>query len=79
MGLKLLGMKGILWSYINKIEDLEVDMKTIIELDKDDIRRLVVKEFDVKEEQISVIIKPVYRRCGIYEHKENEVFVTINK
>lgn len=56
-----------------------MDMKTIIELDRGDIRRLVAKEFDVKEEQVSVTIKPVYRGCGIYEHKVNEVFVTINK
>ena len=54
-------------------------MKQIVELDRDDIKRLIAKEFDVKEEQVSVIIKPVYRGYGIYEHKENEVFVTVNK
>lgn len=54
-------------------------MKQIIELDRDDIKRLVAKEFEVEEEKVSVTIKPVYRGYGFYERKDNEVFVTVSK
>ena len=54
-------------------------MKQVIELNKEDIARLVAKEFNVEEKQVSVCTKPVYYGYGIYEHKEYEVCVTVNK
>lgn len=54
-------------------------MKQIIELNKEDITRLVAKEFNVEEKQVSVFTKPVYCGYGIYEHKEYEVCATVNK
>ena len=54
-------------------------MKQTIELNNEDIRRLIAKEFHVEEEKVSVSLRPVYRGYGIYEHKEYEVFATINK
>lgn len=40
-------------------------MKQTIELNAEDIRQLIAKEFDVKEEQVSVSISKVYSGYGI--------------
>ena len=56
-----------------------VVMKQTIELNNEDIRRLIAKEFNVEEKEVSVFLRPVYRGYGIYEHEEYEVFATINK
>ena len=45
-------------------------MKQTIELDAKDIKRLIAKEFDVKEEQVIVSISKVYSGYGIGEHKD---------
>lgn len=52
-------------------------MKQTIELNSNDIKHLVAKEFNVKEEQVTVFAKKVYR--GIYELEGYEVYVTVNK
>ena len=54
-------------------------MKQIIELDSKDITRLIAKGFNVEEDQVVVSTKPVYRGQGPCEHKEYEVFATIEK
>lgn len=54
-------------------------MKQTIELDKEDIRHLIAKEFKVEEDKVSVSLRQVYRGQGIYEHKEYEIYATVNK
>ena len=54
-------------------------MKQIIELDKEDIKRLIAKGFNVEESQVIVSTRPVYRGQGLFEYKEYEVFATIRK
>ena len=52
-------------------------MKQTIELDAKDIKRLIAREFDVKEEQVVVAIKKVYSGYGIGEHKDYEIYATV--
>lgn len=54
-------------------------MKQAIELNKEDIRHLIAKEFGVEEEKVSVSLRKVYRGYGIYEHQEYEIYATVNK
>ena len=53
-------------------------MKHTIELDAKDIQQLIAKEFDVKEEQVVVAIKKVYSGYGIGEHKDYQIYATVN-
>lgn len=53
-------------------------MKHTIELDAKDIKRIIAKEFDVKEEQVIVSIKKVYSGYGIGEHEDYEIYATVN-
>ena len=53
-------------------------MKHTIELNVKDIQQLVAKEFDVKEEQVIVSISKVYSVYGIVEHKDYEIYATVN-
>lgn len=53
-------------------------MKQTIELNVRDIKRLIAKEFDVKEEQVIVSISKVYSVYGIGEHKDYEIYATVN-
>lgn len=53
-------------------------MKQTIELDAKDIQKLIAKEFDVKEEQVIVLISKVYSGYGIGEHKDYEIYATVN-
>ena len=53
-------------------------MKHTIELNAKDIKRLIAKEFDVKEEQVIVSISKVYSGYGIGEHEDYEIYVTVN-
>lgn len=53
-------------------------MKQTIELNVKDIKRLIAKEFDVKEEQVIVSISKVYSGYGIGEHKDYEIYATVN-
>ena len=52
-------------------------MKQTIELDAKDIKRLIAKEFDVKEEQVIVSISKVYSGYGIGEHKDYQIYATV--
>ena len=52
-------------------------MKQTIELDAKDIKRLIAKEFDVKEEQVVVAIRKVYSGYGIGEHKDYQIYATV--
>lgn len=54
-------------------------MKQIIELNSEDIKHLIAKEFNVNEDNVSVSIRKIYRGYGLYEHQENEIYATINK
>lgn len=54
-------------------------MKQIIQLNVEDIKRLIAKEFDVKEEQVIVSINKVYSGYGIGEHRDYEIYATVNK
>lgn len=53
-------------------------MKHTIELNVKDIKQLITKEFDVKEEQVIVSISKVYSGYGIGEHKDYEIYATVN-
>ena len=53
-------------------------MKHTIELDTKDIKQIIAKEFDVKEEQVIVSISKVYSGYGIGEHKDYEIYATVN-
>ena len=53
-------------------------MKQTIDFDAKDIQQLIAKEFDVKEEQVIVAIKKVYSGNGIGEHKDYEIYATVN-
>lgn len=53
-------------------------MKQTIELNVKDIKRLIAKEFDIKEEQVIVSISKVYSGYGIGEHKDYEIYATVN-
>ena len=52
-------------------------MKQTIELDAKDIKRIIAKEFDVKEEQVIVSISKVYSGYGIGEHEDYEIYATV--
>ena len=52
-------------------------MKQTIELDAKDIKRIIAKEFDVKEEQVIVSISKVYSGYGIGEHKDYQIYATV--
>ena len=52
-------------------------MKTIIELNDEDIRSLVAKEFNVIKERVFVGVRPAYCGQELCEHKEYEVYATI--
>lgn len=54
-------------------------MKQTIQLNVEDIKRLIAKEFDVKEEQVIVSINKVYSGYGIGEHRDYEIYATVNK
>ena len=53
-------------------------MKQTIELDAKDIKQIIAKEFDVKEEQVIVSISKVYSGYGIGENKDYEIYATVN-
>lgn len=53
-------------------------MQQIIQLNSKDIKQLIAKEFDVKEEQVIVSISKVYSGYGIGEHKDYEIYATVN-
>lgn len=53
-------------------------MKKIIQLNAKDIQQLIAKEFDVKEEQVLVLISKVYSGYGIGEHEDYEIYATVN-
>ena len=53
-------------------------MKQTIELNVKDIKQLIAKEFDVKEEQVIVSISKVYSGYGIGEHKYYEIYAMVN-
>ena len=53
-------------------------MKQTIELDAKDIKQIIAKEFDVKEEQVIVSISKVYSGYGIGEHEDYEIYATVN-
>ena len=52
-------------------------MKQTIELDAQDIKQLIAKEFNVKEEQVVVSISEVYSGYGIGEHKDYRIYATV--
>lgn len=53
-------------------------MKQTIELDAKDIQKVIAKEFDVKEEHVTVAIRKVYSGYGIGEHKDYNIYATVN-
>lgn len=53
-------------------------MQQIIQLNSKDIKQLIAKEFDVKEEQVIVSISKVYSGYGIGEHKDYEIYAMVN-
>ena len=55
-----------------------VSMKQTIQLNAEDIKQLIAKEFDVKEEQVTISISKVYSGYGIGEHKDYKIYAMIN-
>ncbi len=53
-------------------------MKQIIQLNAGDIKRLIAKEFGVKEEQVLVSLSKVYSGYGMGEHEDYEIYATVN-
>lgn len=53
-------------------------MKKIIELNEDDIKYLVAKEYNVEDEAVSVLHRTVTRGYGIGEYEEYETYVVVN-
>lgn len=53
-------------------------MKQTIELNAKDIKQLIAKWFDVKEEQVVVSLNKVYSGYGIGEHKDYEIYATVS-
>ena len=53
-------------------------MKQTIELDAKDIKQLIAKEFNVEEGQVIVAIREVYNGYGLGEHKDYEIYATVN-
>lgn len=53
-------------------------MKQIIQLNAKDIQQLIAKEFGVKEEQVLVSLSKVYSGYGMGEHKDYEIYATVN-
>ena len=53
-------------------------MKQIIQLGAKDIQQIIAKEFDIKEEQVSVSLNSVYSGLEMEEHKNYEIYVTVN-
>lgn len=53
-------------------------MKHTVELNAKDIKQLIAKEFNVKEEQVIVSISKVYSGYGIGEHKDYEIYAMVN-
>lgn len=54
-------------------------MEQIIKLNSNDIAHLIAKEFNAKDEQVSVYLEKVYRGYGLGEHEEYVVAATIRK
>ncbi len=54
-------------------------MKHTIELNSEDIKHLIAKEFHVEEEKVNVSIRQVYRGYGIGEYEDYEIYATVNK
>ena len=54
-------------------------MKQTIELGAKDIQKLLAKEFGVKAEQVFVLFSKVCSGYGIDEHKDYEIYTTVNK
>lgn len=54
-------------------------MKQTIELDIKDIKHIISKEFNVKEEFVTVGLREVYEGYGMGEHKNQEIYAMIRK
>ena len=54
-------------------------MKQIIQLNAEDIKRLIAKELGVKAEQVLVSINKVYSGDGIGENKDYKIYAIVNK
>ena len=52
-------------------------MKHTIELDKNDIKKIIAKEFNVDEGSITITIKQEYEGDGYYPVKKYEVYASI--
>lgn len=54
-------------------------MKTVIHLDKDDLKLIVASHFEVPIESVSIRTKPVYKGHGPMEYVEYECVATVTK
>lgn len=54
-------------------------MKTFIELDENDIRKIVAKYYDIPEDKISIYTKTYYEGYGPTERLKHGVFLRIVK
>ena len=54
-------------------------MRQIIELDEEDIVKIIAEHFDADENQVSLTVRPVSRGWGEAEHVEYVVYGTVVK
>ena len=54
-------------------------MKHTIELEEKDIKKIISKEFDVHENQITIFTRTVTRGHGYREYDEEQVYIKVEK
>lgn len=54
-------------------------MKTVIHLDKDDLKLIIANHFDVPTEAVSMSVKQVYKGHGPMEYLDYECVATVTK
>ncbi len=54
-------------------------MRYIIDLEKEDIIKIIAEKFDVDEEKVSLTVRSECRGWGTDEHYENVIYGTVRK
>ena len=54
-------------------------MKHTIELDEKDIKKIIAKEFDVHDDQVTIVAKKVTRGYGPNEYEASQVKIEVVK
>ena len=54
-------------------------MRHIIDLDKEDIIKIIAEHFDAEEDNVSLTVRSECRGWGTDEHYENVIYGTVRK